>query len=445
MTTQARDPDQTGWRRTPATSEQVRLDTFAAVGLFLLGVLSIVLTRAIGMYGEQAAQPVVSVLILAILTLPLAARRRFPSVVAIVVAVAFIVGGELHIEEYLVANLTLFCAIYTVGAWQSDRPRANWVRGGLIAAMAIWGLTSMLRIGGQDLGLHGAGVGALTPAVAFLLQQLLINVLYFTGAYWFGEHAWNAARQRALTEHRTQQLAAEQARVATQAITIERLRIARELHDAVAHHVSLMGVQAAAARTVLPHDVDLASTQLAALEDSARLAVAELYELLGTLRDDDADSGQDADPATATLGLKDLTGLVTEAQSAGLEISLTQIGDPAPVPALVGLNLYRIAQEAVTNVVKHAGPGTRTQLRVRHLPDAIELEVTDDGLGRPGPPSPGSGLGLLGMRERVASLRGELTAQPRSQGGFIVRATVPLTPRSATPEASAPVQPARPR
>lgn len=434
MTAHVYDPEQAGWRREPATAEQVRIDTLAAAGLFLLGVLSIVLTRAMGIFGDQGADPVVSVIMVAAVILPLALRRRFPSVVAVVVAAGFVVGGELRVEETLVINLALFCAIYTVGAWEADRRRAAWVRGGLIAVMAGWMVIAMFRIGTSEVGLPGEGVGALTPGVALMLWQIVINVLYFAGAYWFGEHAWNAARQRAIIAHHTRQLAAQQARVAAQAVTIERLRIARELHDAVAHHVSLMGVQAAAARAVIGRDVEAARAQLAGLEDSARLAVAELYELLGTLRDDD-DPRPAPDPATAGLGLDGLPGLVAEAESAGLEVSLSTIGAPQPVPPLVGLNLYRIAQEALTNVVKHAGPGTRTRLRVRYLPGAMELEVADDGRGRPGPPRPNSGLGLPGMRERVASLRGVLTAHPRTNGGFLVRATVPL---GAGPASSGP-------
>ncbi|MEZ5090017.1 MAG: histidine kinase dimerization/phosphoacceptor domain-containing protein [Micropruina sp.] len=343
MTAHVYDPEQAGWRREPATAEQVRIDTLAAAGLFLLGVLSIVLTRAMGIFGDQGADPVVSVIMVAAVILPLALRRRFPSVVAVVVAAGFVVGGELRVEETLVINLALFCAIYTVGAWEADRRRAAWVRGGLIAVMAGWMVIAMFRIGTSEVGLPGEGVGALTPGVALMLWQIVINVLYFAGAYWFGEHAWNAARQRAIIEHHTRQLAAQQARVAAQAVTIERLRIARELHDAVAHHVSLMGVQAAAARAVIGRDVEAARAQLAGLEDSARLAVAELYELLGTLRDDD-DPHPAPDPATAGLGLDGLPGLVAEAESAGLEVSPSTIGAPQPVPPLVGLNLYRIAQ-----------------------------------------------------------------------------------------------------
>lgn len=421
------DLEPADWRRQAASAEQLRIDVIGAVGFALLGVLSIVLTRAIGWYGEDAAAPPVSVALILIITLALAWRRRYPSAVAITVAIAFIVSGELIVEEEIIRNIALFCAIYTVGAWEPDRRRALWVRIGTITVMGIWLLVSMFRIATLDLGTDGPGVGALTPNVGFMLQNLLINVLYFAGAYWFGEQAWQSARQRAMLQRRTEQLAVEQARLAQQAVTIERLRIARELHDAVAHHVSLMGVQAAAARTILPRDTEGAQQQLAVLEDSARSAVSELYALLGTLRVDETPPEDRAEPAAATLGLSDIPRLAAEADAAGLEVSTTQVGDAVTVSPLVGLNLYRIAQEALTNVVKHAGSGTRTVVTVRYLPDAVELEIADDGRKRPSPSGDGNGLGLPGMRERVASLNGTLTVGPRSSGGFIVRARVPVT------------------
>ncbi|MBN8882508.1 MAG: sensor histidine kinase, partial [Salana multivorans] len=129
--------------------------------------------------------------------------------------------------------------------------------------------------------------------------------------------------------------------------------------------------------------------------------------------------------ASSSLTVSQLPQLVEEAQSAGLLADLEVVGQPRDLSPLVGLNLYRIGQEALTNVVKHTGTGTRTRVRLRYLPDTVELEITDDGRGRPMPRPRGGGLGLQGMRERVAAMRGTLTAEPRSSGGFIVRATVP--------------------
>ena len=412
------DPESRAWQRPAVTARQRRTDAGTAVGLFAASILSLVLGRAIGLWPEPA-DPAVSAGILALTTLPLAFRRVWPVPVLAVLGVAFLLIGELQVPEVTVSNIALFMAIYSVGAWERNRTRANVARGILVAAMGIWLLTSFFRASTQELEFDGPGIGALTPIAAYMLQQVLVNVLYFAGAWWFGEHAWASARQRALTEFRTSQLEDEQAKVARHAITIERLRIARELHDAVAHHVSLMGVQAAAARAVLDSDPVQAREQLEALEASSRSAVSELYQLLGTLRDEEAI----VPPVTASLGLDSLPTLVEDARTAGLRVSLERVGDPFPVPPLVGLNFYRIAQESLTNVLKHAGPGTRTQVHLRYADGAVELEIADDGLGRPGPKQRGAGLGLRGMRERVATLGGDFDAGPRAGSGWVVRAT----------------------
>ncbi|MBO0983781.1 sensor histidine kinase [Rathayibacter sp. SD072] len=415
------DPDSRQWRRPSVTADQRRADAATAAALFGASILSLVLGRAIGMYPD-GAEPAASIGVLALVILPLAVRRSAPVPVLAVTAVAFVLVGELRVPELTISNIALFMAMYSVGAWEPRRARADWARGVLVVGMAVWLLVTFFRASTQDLEFDGAGIGALTPVAAYLLQQILINVLYFAGSWWFGNHAWASARQRALTDLRTRQLENEQAKVARQAITIERLRIARELHDAVAHHVSLMGVQAAAARTLLDSDPDRARGQLEALEGTSRAAVGELYQLLGTLRDEESV----LDPVTASLGLDSLPALIADAEAAGLRVTLEQVGEPFDVPPLVGLNLYRIAQESLTNVLKHAGPGTRARVHVRYSGSTVELEVADDGLGRPGPRQRNGGLGLLGMRERAATLDGTLEAGPRAGSGWVVRVAVPL-------------------
>lgn len=395
-----------------------------AVGLFAASILSLVLGRAMGLWPDPA-NAALSAGILALMTLPLALRRVAPVPVLAVLGVVLILIGELRVPEVTVSNIALFMAIYSVGAWERNRTRANVARGVLVSVMAVWLLISFFRQSTQELEFDGPGIGALTPVAAYMLQQVLVNVLYFAGAWWFGEHAWSAARQRALTEFRTRQLEDEQAKVARHAITVERLRIARELHDAVAHHVSLMGVQAAAARTLLDNDAEQARAQLESLESSSRAAVSELYQLLGTLRDEEA-----ATPVTASLDLDLLPTLVQDAEAAGLRVSLELVGEPFSLPPLVGLNLYRLAQESLTNVLKHAGPGTRTRVHLRYGEESVELEVADDGLGRPGPKTRGAGLGLLGMRERVATIGASLEVGPRTGSGWVVRVAVPVEMRA---------------
>jgi signal transduction histidine kinase len=268
--------------------------------------------------------------------------------------------------------------------------------------------------------------GPFSPFVAFTLIQVITNLLYFGGAYYYGERAWAAALERQALADRTAELELERERLAEQAVTLDRVRIARELHDSVAHHVSVMGVQAGAARSALDSDPDAAREALLHVEATARSAIDELHGILVTLRDADASTG-DAAPGS-TVGVTALPHLVQASADAGLPTDLEVLGEPRPLPPTLSLNLYRIAQEALTNARKHAGPDAVAEVRVRYLPDAVELEVTNTGNVR-GRRAIG-GLGQLGMRERVATSGGSLEVGPRSRGGYLVRARLPM-PASA--------------
>ncbi len=439
------DPDAPGWRRAPLTADQLRGDVLMAVCMFVTALLSMVLWQTAGLY-EDPAPGWLSVLCLAAVVLPLSVRRRWPSWVLLATSVAFIVMGTIQVPETLISNIALFSAFYSVGAWEPNRRRAAWVRVGVVVAMFVWLLIALFMVASDpEAAPDFSRVGTLSPLVAYMLIQLLTNVLYFAGAYWFGDRTWASARERARTELRTFQLARERRRVAAQAVQLERLRLARELHDAVAHHVSMMGVQAAAARTVLDADAgpERARAMLEQVEESAREAIEELRTILGTLReepsggDDAADPPADAAGATrpdgvpdegvGTLGVERLPDLVEAARVAGLTVTFQVVGEPVRLPRLTSLNLYRIAQEALTNTRKHAGASARADVRLRYLADAVELEVTDDGVGlHAASTTRGAGLGLVGIRERVAAEGGTLEARPRGRGGFLVRATIPL-------------------
>ncbi|MGC0249326.1 sensor histidine kinase [Pseudactinotalea sp. Z1748] len=424
------------WQRPPITRTQWHNDAFASLALFAVALLSMAMHRAAQMLPEPAA-PVISVLTLAAVTLPLAWRRRYPTTVLIVLSAAFVVLGEAMVPETLVTNIALFLALYTVGAWVSDRRRALIVRLIVVAVMFSWLLVSFFRVATDppDGETVDFGAGSLSPLAAFMLIQLFINVLYFAGAIWFGNHAWKAAWDRDLLLQRAHELQAERALVEAQAVTIERMRLARELHDAVAHHISLIGVQAAAARTLLDRDTARAVGALENVEQSARNAISELQTLLGTLRaePDDGVGPGSADPV-GSLGVERIPDLIEDARHGGLQVQYQVIGEPVPMRPLASLNLYRIAQEALTNARKHAGNDAGVDVRLRYLPEAVELEVADDGAGRRRRPvRPGSGgLGLVGMRERVGTDGGTLHVGPRREGGFLVRAQVPLTPTALT-------------
>ncbi|MEN8260196.1 MAG: sensor histidine kinase [Pseudomonadota bacterium] len=218
---------------------------------------------------------------------------------------------------------------------------------------------------------------------------------------------------------RAAQLEREKAAEARRAVAEERTRIARELHDIVAHQVSLMTVQAGAAKTVADDDPEGAMRAMEAVEKAGRQALDELRHLMGVLRPK-AEVGE----LGPQPGLADVPRLVEHLGEAGLEVSLTIDGGQSNLPARVDLSTYRIVQEALTNVLKHAGPGTRTEVRLSIDSNDVAIEVLNYGHGAT--ILPGAGHGILGMRERVQLLDGTLDAGPRPGGGFRVVAHLPI-------------------
>jgi signal transduction histidine kinase len=238
--------------------------------------------------------------------------------------------------------------------------------------------------------------------------------------------AWYVGRRVRLREQRAAQLQREQAAEARRIVIEERTRIARELHDVVAHRVSLMTVQAGAAKAVAAQDPEGALRAMGAVEDAGRQALDELRHLLGVLRPETDHDGLGPQP-----GLADLPRLVDQTRGAGLEVSLDTDGVTAGLPARVDLFAYRIVQEALTNVLKHAGPGARTEVRLGTDRRGVVIEVLDDGRGATALPGPdlddagAQGHGIVGMRERARLLGGSLDARPRPGGGFSVVAHLP--------------------
>lgn len=421
------DPFDPEWSRPPATARDHRVDAFAAAALFVGTVLSMSLYRLSSLFADPAAVWICLLWAVA-LTAPLAWRRRWPGPSGLVVAVAFIVGQVLMVPELLFSNIALFLAIYSIGAWQRERRHATMFRLVIIVSMLIWLIISMFMTATDPEALPDVSrVGALSGLTAFLLIQILTNVLYFGSSYFFGDRAFTSARQRAVIDVRTAELERERDRTAAQAVALERLRIARELHDVVAHHVSMMGVQAGAARTVLDRDPGTARDALANIELNARNAIDDMHQLLGTLRE--ADGHADPDGMTrsgpSTVGLDSIPDLVTDSVAAGLPTTWAVFGEPRAVPSVVALSSYRITQEALTNARKHAGQDATADVRLRYLPDAIELEISNTGSVPHR--SRGNGLGQRGIRERVAAVGGHAELRPRERGGYLVRALLPTT------------------
>lgn len=222
-----------------------------------------------------------------------------------------------------------------------------------------------------------------------------------------------------LLQERAVQLEREQTAEARRAVADERTRIARELHDVVAHQVSLMTVQAGAAKTVAADNPEAALRAMEAVEQAGRQTLGELRHLLGVLRPETEDN-----TLSPQSGIADIPRLVDHLREAGLEISLMMDGVQTDLPARVDLSTYRIVQEALTNVLKHAGPSARTEVRLSTDHQGITIEVLDNGQGAT--ILPGSGQGIAGMRERAQLLGGSLDAGPRPDGGFQVVAHLPI-------------------
>ncbi len=413
----------TTWVRPAPDAAGRRADALLALGLALLATTTSLLYSRTGMFTETA--PVwVWVLGLGLCTLPLALRRRYPVPVAVLVSVGFFVCGQFGVPEALVVSIALFIALYTVGAWEPNRTLAVWSQLIIAVAMVMWLVVSLIIASSDpDTMPNVSRVGLFSAFATYAVLQIITNLLYFAGAFFFGRSSWRAARMRAVLESQGRELELERQTSAAQAVALDRLGIARELHDVVAHHVSVMGIQAAAARRSLERAPERAAAALEVVEQSAHAAVTELRAIVHTLRTPEAD-----DPAS-TVGVAQLPTLIAESQRSGTPTTLIVAGDARPLPLLVDLALYRVAQEALTNVRKHAGRGAAAEVRLRFLVDRTELEVADDGVQQRLGVAPaglrGSGLGLRGMRERIGAVGGTLETVKRERGGFMVRASVP--------------------
>jgi signal transduction histidine kinase len=439
------------WQRPGPTRRQQRVDLAVGLGLAVAALASFELVRSLGWELGRSPGRVEQVLWALAVTLPLCVRRRFPVAVLVAVSAAFIGLQARLILESFVTSIALFLAVFTVGAWCADRRLAGAARLVVVVAMFSWLGISLTTTAWQEaFADRDELTGLLPPVTATLVYLTLTNIAYFAGAWVFGDRAWRHARDRAELVTRNAELAAQRHENARRAVVEERVRIARELHDVVAHHVSVMGVQAGAARHVLDRDPEAARTALVAIEESSRSAVSEMRGLLGVLRQGgDPEPGTEADGDRATdravdraspPGLAELPGLVERLDRPPLAAAFVEVGDARRLPPALSVSLYRVAQEALTNTVKHAH-ARRVDVRLRWLPAAVEVEVTDDGRGSAA--SPSTGMGLVGMRERVSLHGGELEAGPRAVGGYRVRARFPLAADPGPPDGPGAAGPGR--
>jgi len=337
----------------------------------------------------------------------LAFRRRAPLTVLCITTAALVAAGVLESPEDDVGFGAVLVAAYTAGAHGALR-RRSWVFGAVVATLAAELTRSFVPV----LGEQGAWLG-LTYDLVFNLSILAVFWAFGVTTRVRRENALELARRAAELERQRE----ENAR---RAVFDERVRIARELHDVVAHHVSVMGVQAGAARRVMAVQPAKAAEALGSIEAASRQAVAELRTMLGFLRHE----GEADEPARQPT-LDDLGELVAQLARTRLDVEVVVEGDQERLSPAVELSAFRLVQEALTNTLKHAR-ASKAVVRLEYGPDGLAVTVHDDGVGAEAQAAPGrGGHGLIGMRERVGIHGGRLRAGPRQGGGFEVHASFP--------------------
>jgi signal transduction histidine kinase len=383
----------TGRRAWRAIAVQPLLDVGVPALLGALTVAQLVADEPAGNTALITALALASVL-------PLVARRRAPLAVTAVVA-AGVVGQTLATPDFAPATFASF-----------------------VATMIC--VYTLARLGSPRVAVAGLVLVAVAVTVSAVLQARTVPMQPFEVVYplvYFGLAAGLGAlvRQRSLrlsaVEDRAAALEGQLAREAELAAAQERTRIARELHDVVAHGLSMMVVQAEAAEEMLAHDPAAAEKPIRRIQDTGRQSLAEMRRLLGVLRA----AGVDAATTAPQPSLQRLPDLMREASGGGLAVDVEVTGTPVELPLGVELTAYRLVQEALTNTRRHAG-AAHARVRLTYADGALLVEVTDDGRG---PAGGRPGHGLIGMRERTALYGGTLETGPGPDGGFRVAAVLP--------------------
>ncbi|WP_280401454.1 sensor histidine kinase [Nocardia carnea] len=394
-----------------AVSRQLsaRFTWFPDVVLALFVMVIQVLGAMVAVPVEPASAPVsgIGYFLLVVSGLAVVARRRTPVAVFAITGVSSLIYFAFDFPDRM-SYLGLFVALYTLAAY-GDGQRSLRIAGAGIAVLSVGWLIA------------GADVEPVS-AIGWVFFRIGASVI----STMLGE----AARSRRVMAADAQERAelAERSREdeARARVDAERLRIAREVHDTVAHAVAIINVQAGVTAHVLDKRPEQARGALRTIEQTSSRALQEMRAILGVLRD-----GDEREPFPGLDQIRDLTG---KARDAGLDIAVEQ-PEPVPVlPSAVGSAAYRIVQESLTNVIRHVGP-TRVTVTLEPVVDALHIRVIDEGPRTPSQTSTGSpsGRGIAGMRERCRLLGGELDAKPRPNGGFEVTASLPLVPVGAHP------------
>ncbi|MDH6702668.1 sensor histidine kinase [Streptomyces griseoviridis] len=385
-----------------------RVDTFWAVVLFGMSVVG----EAARADVRGTGNPFLGVPIALLLCLVIALRRRMPEKMLLLSIVIGVAQVLLNVAAGP-ADFAMLVIVYTVAA-----TGARWASRTALALGLCAAPLAQLRWPNDETSFLGNIAIMVFQTVPFALAWVLGDSIRTRRAYF------------AQLEERAARLEKEREAQAKVAVAAERARIARELHDVVAHNVSVMVVQADGAAYVLDAAPDQAKKALETISSTGRQALAEMRRLLGVLR---TGEHQEAGEYVPQPDVEQMGDLIEQCRTSGLPVDFKVEGTPRPLPSGVELTAYRIVQEALTNTRKHGGPNTGASVRLVYFDDGLGLLVEDDGKGAPhelyeeGGPD-GQGHGLIGMRERVGMVGGTLDAGPRPGGGFRISALLPLKP-----------------
>jgi len=390
-----------GWREQTRSSVAAGLQNpwTLAVALFIAAEVELVFLDALEHRG-------VAVVMAPLITLPIGWRKRAPLVATLVSMAAFAAQSMLGVSDngQFVPLVALILVTASLGRY-----------GSTVEVVAGWAISVVL----------GAVAVAATPDDG--PSDYAFAVLLVTGSVCAGallrqrsDEAASHARRAELAEETSEERAREAAET-------ERRRIARELHDVVAHAISLMVLQAGAAETLLESEPDAARQGLRTIQDQGRAALVDMHHLLGVLRRPDGDTGLAPQPS-----LRDLPSLAAQFEAAGLPVEIDVDVVHGRLAPSVEVSIYRVIREALTNVLRHAGPAT-AHVHVTMHGRCVDVVVRDDGRPEPSDPSRAAGYGLVGMRERLALFGGELHAGPHADGGFEVRARFPADAGALVP------------
>jgi signal transduction histidine kinase len=372
-----------------------RTDIVVALAVLLVQVVG----AEVWARGTGANRPdAIGYALLLVVTAPLAVRNRYP-VAALTIVTSAIVALIWLAQPWPFWIVALVLAIWAAVA-AGHRLATTVIGVAFIAIFLVAGAT--LRAG------HAIDPDAPLWLVGWLVASFILGEVSRSRREYVEQ-----VEQRAIDAERTRE---EEAR---RRAGEERLRIARELHDVLAHSISVINVQAGVAVHLLDKQPDQARTALVAISQASKEAMQELRATLGVLRQVD-----DVEPRAPAPGLAGLGDLLETGRAAGLDVSLETTGEPRPLPPATDLAAYRIVQESLTNVTRHAG-ASRVSVTIRHAPRDVEITVEDDGAGLVPGTTLRLGNGLTGMRERAAAAGGELEAGPRPGGGFRVWARLP--------------------